>query len=236
MDTWRKHMEQADAAQVFRLMDLPLPPGPTAEGHYFVEKSLAAGVPAEKVFRKLTEDFDRQRIFRKLQSWVALCALWYRTQDDAVKASCRAFFDRYKDADLPLLNQVECALLRLTRKISILSLYPPLRQRLQKELATAPELIRFVRPPTAANLMYALELLQNHQMFEKIRVLSEAQLRDRLAELLKTEAGLEEDFWKARAALPDAEKEIGGFETYGVGGKPYAFKNILINCSLEPHS
>jgi len=235
-ETWREDMEQLDAAQVFSLMDLPLQAGPRTEGHYFVEKSLAAGVPAQDVFHKLTDSFDRQRIFRKLQTFVALCALYRRTDDEKVKALCRELFDLYKDADLPLLNQVECALLRLTRKISVLSLYQPLRERLQQDLARVPELIRFVRPPTALDVMYPFELSQNHQMFEKIKVLTNAQLQDRLTELLKTEARIEEDFQTARANLPGSEHEIGGFETYGIGGKHYAFKNILINCGLEPRS
>jgi hypothetical protein len=67
---WREHMEQADAAHVFRLMDLPLRPGNRSEGHYFVEKSVAAGMPAREIFDTLTEGFDRQRIFRKLQTWM----------------------------------------------------------------------------------------------------------------------------------------------------------------------
>jgi hypothetical protein len=119
-------------------------------------------------------------------------------------------------------------------KILILSLYPPLRQRLVSELATAPELIRFVRPPTPLDVMYPLEIVQNRQMFERIRVMPESQLCNMLAELLKTEAGIEEDFRAARAQLSHSESQVGGFETYGVGGRHYAFKNILIECGLEP--
>lgn len=235
-ETWREHMEQLDAAQIFSLMDLPLRVGSRVEGHYFVEKSLAAGMPAEEIFHNLTDGFNRQRIFRKLQTWVALCALYHKTDDEKVKGFCRKFFDLYKDAELLLLNQVECALLRLTRKISVISFYPPLRQRLQQDLATAPELIRFVRPPTALDRMYPLELLHNRAMFERIKVVSDAQLQDCLTELLKIEIAIEEDFRTARAKLPDLERELGGFEGYGVGGKHYAFKNILINCGIEPGS
>jgi len=231
---WREHMEQLDAAQVFGLMDLPLRAGPRVEGHYFVEKSLAAGATPQEIFNQLTEGFDRQRIFRKLQTWVGLCALHQATCDEKVKARCSELFDLYKDAELPLLNQVECALLRLTRKFSVLSLYPPLRERLQQELAMAPELIRFVRPPTAFGQMYVVELLHNRLIFEKIKVLSDEQLQHDLAELSKTEARIEEDFRMARAKLPDTEREIGGFEFYGIGGKHYAFKNILINSGVEP--
>jgi hypothetical protein len=51
--------------------------------------------------------------------------------------------------------------------------------------------------------------------------------------LLKIEAGLEEQFWKVRKDLPDRETHIDGFETYGIGGYHYAFKNILVNCGID---
>lgn len=101
-------------------------------------------------------------------------------------------------------------------------------------MASAPELIRFVRPPTALDLMYPIEILHNQQMFERISVMSESQLRTVLPELLKTEARVEENFRTARAQLSNFEKQIGGFEGYGIDGKHYAFKNILIECGIEP--
>jgi hypothetical protein len=116
----------------------------------------------------------------------------------------------------------------------VISFYTPLREHLRKELASAPELIRLVRPPTALDFMYRFEILQNRQAFERIRRLSDNQLRDQLANLLKLEATLEDNFRKAHNALPSSEKEFSGFDTYGIGGKHYAFKNILINYGLEP--
>jgi hypothetical protein len=233
-EAWQANMEQLDAAGVLELMDVPLRAGPISEGHYFIKKSLAAGTPPQDILHKLTNDFDRQGIFRKLQSFLAVRELYFQRANLDARALCRAFFDRYKEGELSLLNQVECALLRLTRKISIISLYPPLRQRLASELATAPELIRFVRPPTPLDVMYPVEILQNRQMFGRISVMAESELRTTLTELLKTEASIEEEFRTARAKLSNSEHQIGGFESYGVGGKHYAFKNTLIECGLEP--
>jgi hypothetical protein len=124
--------------------------------------------------------------------------------------------------------------LRLTRKVSVISFYPPLRRHLKTHLASAPELIRLVRPPTALDVMYPFEIQQNRQAFERIQRFSDSELRGELANLLNKEAALEGDFRKAYNALPNSEKEIGGFATYGIGGKHYAFKNILINYGLEP--
>ena len=233
-EIWRRDMDQIeDLELLFSLMDLPLRGG-RVEANYFVEKSLAAGVFAHDVFEKLTENFDTQRIFRKLQSWVGLCHLNLLVEDPVVKDLCRAFFDRYKDAELPLLNQVECALLRLTRKVAVISFYAPAREHLRKELASAPELIRLVRPPTALDVIYPFEILQNRQAFERIRRLSDSQLQGQLANLLNVEGVLEDDFRNAHNALPNSEKEFSGFETYGMGGKHYGFKNILIHYDLEP--
>jgi len=218
-------------------MDFPLQPaGLRGEGHHFVEKGLAEGKSAQEIFRRLTANFDRQRIFRKMQTFIALCTLYRRTDDTAVRTACHEFFDLYKDADLPLLNQVECALIRLTRKISILSLYPPLRQQLQQQLATAPELIRFVRPPTVASQLYLFELTKNHQMFENIKGMTDAQLQGQLTALLAKESRIEADFRNARANLPDAEISMDNFDLYGMGGKNPGFRNILVTCNLEPRS
>jgi hypothetical protein len=186
------------------------------------------------LFSKVTGDFAQQGIFRKLQSWLALRELYFMTADQKVKGCCRKFFDLHKATQLPILNQVECTLLRLARKISVVHLYPALRERLQQELWTVPEFIRYVNPPTALSLIYPRELSENRRMFEKIKVLSDAELQDLLPKLLKAEAGIDEDFRTANANLPNSEKQQMGFHTYGVGGKHYAFKNILIECGLEP--
>jgi hypothetical protein len=230
--TWRENMEPLDAKQVYSLMDLPLRAGPISEGFYFVQKSLEDGMSVDDLFSSLIGDFARQPIFRKLQSWLALRSLYYMTSDEQFKGRCREFFNLYRDTELPLLNQVECALLRLARKISVTHLYQPVRERLQEELSTVPELIRYVNPPTAFSLIYPRELAENRIMFEKIRVLSEANLQEFLTKLLKTEAAIEDDFQAARATLTNSEKQQMGFETYGVGGKHYAFNNILTECGL----
>jgi hypothetical protein len=231
---WCARMEQLDAAEAFDEMDSPFRAGPRQAAHYFVEKSLAAGAQSQAIFDKLTHDFSRQPIFRKTQVFLALCFLWYRTEDDRIRMQCREFFDLYKDADLPLLNQVECALLRLTRKVAVLSVYPALRQQIQQALTAAPELIRFVHTPTALNRTYPFEILYNRHMFAMIKDLTEEQLKVWLMNLLESEAKLEDDFRTARSNLPQSEHQLGGFETYGVGGKHYMFKTLLIELNIDP--
>jgi len=54
-----------------------------------------------------------------------------------------------------------------------------------------------------------------------------------LRESLKIEAAIEEGFRGAYKVLSNSEHQICGFEYYGIGGKHYAFKNILHNFGVE---
>ena len=231
---WQTSMEKLDANEIYGLMDVPLLGGGKSEGRYFVDKSLAAGATADSIFHRLTNDFDSQCMLRKLQTYVAVCHLYYLIKDEIFKERCRAFLKSYGDAELPLINQLECAYLRVTRKISVLNLYPPLRERLRGELKTASELARFVHPPTAFSSMYPLELAQNRRMFAEILMWTDERRQTTLKELLLVEQKIESDFQTARSNLPNDEIQIGGFESYGVGGKHYAFRNIPINLGVLP--
>jgi hypothetical protein len=234
---WRNEMEQLDASEVFARMDFPMPPG-GSEAQYFLNKSLANGKPPEDILGLLIRDFDRQSIFRKEQTFIGVCVLYKRIGDSAVRAKARGFLDQYKDADLPLLNQVECAHLRITRKVAVLSVYPQIRERINRELQSAPELVRLVRPPTAFDMSYPAEVELHRRTFEQLKLLSDADLHKLLESLLKMEGTIEQDYKSARAKLTGWEVQLVGsaFEHYGVGGRHYAFKNIMVNLGVEPRT
>jgi hypothetical protein len=232
---WRHVMETLDVDETFASMDHPMPPAHT-HAHYFLDKCLKKGDTHADILQRLIHDFDRQSIFRKEQTFLAACMLYLRTEDSATKETAKAFLDRYGDADLPLLNQVECAFLRLTRKRNVLSVYPQLRERIAKDMESAPELIRFVQPPSAYSMSYATEIFQHHQTFEKLKQLPEQELQRLLDMLLLAEAEIQKDFKAARKKLPDSEKQILGFEIYGEGGRHYSFKGILHNYGIVPRA
>ena len=229
---WRTAMEQSTADQIFAQMDSPLPPG-SCEGQHFVFKSLAEGKLPKVILRQLTSDFDRQCIFRKEQTFAALCALWHKTDDPLFRATIREFFDRYKDADLPFINQVECVALRVTRKLVIVSMYPELRKNIAVQLQSAPELSRFVRPPTALDLTYQSEIIFHHTLFEQIKRSTQDQLEQLRDRLLKTESAIEGSFKEAYEKLSDSERQIGGPLNYRHSTKHFAFKNILIHFGID---
>jgi hypothetical protein len=141
---WREDVEKLATTQVFALMDFPLREG-VSEAHIFIDKSLSTRLPEAEIFDQLTYDYEDQSIFRKEQSCVALCVLHQRAIDAAVKEKCRAFLERIEDGKLPLVNQVECAFLRVVRKVSIISRYPALRDEIENQVKAAPELARLGR-------------------------------------------------------------------------------------------
>lgn len=223
---WVAYMNGLDLNATYASMDDPAEPGRT-QIHFVFAKSKECGIPEIDVLRRLTEDFERQNIFHKIQSFHAVAILFVRSSDPEVKAAAEEFLWTHREGELPLLNQAECAALRLVRKRNALFLYPELRPQIATILASSPEIRRFVDPLNPYHLTYAGEINQHHLSFKVLKGLSEDQLAALLKVLLDREAEVNENFWKAREKLPDSEKQMLGFEIYGDDGRHYAFKGIL---------
>ena len=229
---WREDVEKLATTQVFALMDFPLREG-VSEAHIFIDKSLSTRLPEAEIFDQLTYDYEDQSIFRKEQSCVALCVLHQRAIDAAVKEKCRAFLERVEDGKLPLVNQVECAFLRVVRKISIISRYPQLSDKIEHRVKAAPELERFMGPLSARDLSYETELALHNLKFTELGSRTPEQLENELAEILKTERAMEDEFAAAHAMSDGSASRVGGFENYGVNGKHRALKNIIKDFGIE---
>jgi hypothetical protein len=232
-EAWQEWMETLDAAQVLASMDDPMPTG-TNNAHYFLKKALAEGIPHDRILNDLVHDFERQSIFRKECTFLSVCFLYLHKDTAAIKSEAKAFLDRYKDAELPLLNQVECALLRATRKSNVLHQYPKLWEQIDRAMQSAPELVRFVERPSALTLSYAGEIELHHNTFERLKLLPDEELQRLLGILLPEEAAINDAFWEARNKLSDLDRQILGFEIYGEGGKHYFFKGVLKNYGIKP--
>ncbi len=230
---WVEYMNCLDLDATYASMDDPAMPGYT-QVHIVLAKSREHGDADSEVFHRLTDDFDRQNIFRKVQSFHAVAILFVKTPDPAVKVAAEEFLRTYEEAELPLLNQVECTLLRLTRKRNVLFVYPALRPQIAKVLESTPEIERYVDPPNSYRLTYAGEVDQHHRSFEILKNMPEEQLASLLKLFLEAEAKINGDFWQARKNLPDTERQVLGFEIYGDGGRHYAFKGILGNLGIKP--
>ncbi|HWZ52769.1 MAG TPA: hypothetical protein VNW54_15025 [Granulicella sp.] len=229
---WVEYMNGLDLDATYASMNDPAAPGHT-QVHFVLTKSREHGNTDSEIFRRLTHDFDRQNIFRKVQSFHAVAILFLKTSDLAVTIAAEEFLQTYKEADLPLLNQVECALLRLTRKRNVLFVYPALRPKIAKALELTPEIERYVDPPNSYSLTCAGEVNQHHRSFEILKTLPKEQLASLLTLFLDAEAKINDEFWNARKSLADTEKQILGFEIYGDNGRHYAFKGILGNLGIK---
>jgi hypothetical protein len=237
-----KHKERFDAlaaqkatltaAQAYAQMELPFG-WMGCEGIIFVDRSLEEGASAEDIFKKLTDDFDKQSIFRKQQTFAGACAL-YKKASEPERSHMKEFIQKHKSGELSLLNQVECAWIRVVRKICIIWMFPKLTNTIQTSLQTAPEMIRCVLPPTGIQEVLNTEFFIHAQIFARIRDRSETELNSELTNALKIEQDL-------AGPLSQAEKEsalykdsvFSWFETYGSGGRHFAFKNILHNLGLN---
>ncbi len=229
---WVEYMNSLDLDATYASMNDPAAPGQTQVG-FVIKKSREHGYTDNELLRRLTQDFDRQNIFHKIQSFHGVAILFQTSSDPTLKAAAGDFLLTYKEGSLPLLNQVECALLRLARKQNVVFLYPALRPQIAKVLESTPEIERFVDPPNSYSLTYAVEVGQHHRGFEILTTLPEEQLSSLLTSALDAEAKINDDFLDARGKLTDAEKQMLGFEIYGDKGRHYAFKGILGNLGIK---
>jgi hypothetical protein len=229
----QQSLESMTTAEVYLHMDQPFTARPT-EGSVFLRKSLGDKTPHAEILSQVVHDFEQQSIFRKEQSFDVACSIYQITAEESVKQACRTFFDKYKSGTLPLINQAECAGLRVFRKLAVLSLYPDLRRQIESYLETAPEMVRFVQRPTAFEHIYPFEVELHDRLFSKLKGFSEPELGRWLNDLLRIEQKIETAFVEARAKLSDSERQMRGFETYGADGSHYAFRNMLHTRNIEP--
>jgi hypothetical protein len=101
-------------------------------------------------------------------------------------------------------------------------------------MQSAPELVRFVQPPSALSMSYGSEIEVHHSVFKQLKLLPDAELQRLLGTILPAEAAIEEEFKAARRKLPDSESQVLGFEIYGDGGTHYFFRGVLHNYGIEP--
>jgi hypothetical protein len=203
------------------------------EGIIFVDRSLEEGASVADTFNRLTDDFDKQSIFRKLQTFAGACALYKKTNEPD-GSRIKEFIQKHRSGDLSVLNQLECTWIRIVRKIFIIRLFPKLTETIQASLQTAPELIRFVSPRTGIQEVMQAELFIHGQIFAGSRDRAEAELNAELTKALKLEQELAEPLSQAKKeSTLYGDSVFSWFETYGVDGRHFAFANILHNSGLN---
>jgi len=221
----QKELQNLDADTLFLRMNLPLGGG-KPEADYFVEKSFSED-NSQELFTKLIDDWERQSIFRKGQTYVALCVLYKLCSERSTSGQIISFLFENRDKDLNLLNQVECLFLRITRKLLIIKAYPSFREEIKAYLENVPELIKFVHTPSALKETYFEEILFNSVHFRQLLTFDSKKLENLRRELEKVESQIETHFQLARQSMTIDEIQHGGFEFYGLDRKHSAFRNIM---------
>jgi hypothetical protein len=227
-EEYQKQLQNLDSESLFFKMDLP-PRGGKTEADYFVEKYFS-GDNAQELFTKLIDNWDRQSIFRKEQTYIALCVLYklcYERSKRSIRRQIIDFLDENKDKELNLLNQVECISLRILRKLLIINVYPSFREEIKAYLENVPELIKFVHTPSPLEETFFYEILSHSLSFHHLLTLDFQQLENLKIKLDKVESEIETYFQLAQQSMTIDDMVVGGFEYYGLDGKHSTFRNIM---------
>jgi hypothetical protein len=228
-DAHQEMLKNLDSQSLFRMMDCPIGSRGKVEANYFIEKVFSEE-KSQELFRILIENFEQQSIFRKEQTFVALCTVYNFCFQQSLKSDILRFLNENKFRELNLVNQVECLFLRFLRKIIVIYKYPLLRKDIQQYLETAPELIRFVQKPTALKETFLFEILCHRQYFTDILTLESQEIEKLRDDLEEVERGLEEKFNLAYKRLTSDELQRGGgLEHYGLLRYHYRFLIIIEN-------
>jgi hypothetical protein len=227
-----EHFNSLSRGNLLALMNSPEVWG-KSPSYYYVDRALSDGFTERDVFNTLYHDFDRQPIFRRIQSWIGIVHLYRRAKDNGVKEELKTAFRANRDGALPLIVQVDCVNLRLAYKLALITFHDPLSERLRVTLSSAPEIVRFVRPPTAVSEIHFAVTESHRESFPPLLHLTDHELEALLQKQEKIEASIEPIFKETRAKVPMGDWPLTGYEYYGLGGHHYAFKNILRNLKVD---
>ena len=207
-------------------MDLPLIGG-KGVGQHFVEKSIGLEYDEKYIFSQLTSNYQKQTYFRKRNVIAGLCTLFKKATDAEIKENVVKFLQSINNNELPILNQVECATVRIRRKFLVVKVYPELSRKIESELNVTPEFTRYINPPTVVSETSPDELIAHWATYTTIVHKSDQELNELLNQLIELEAKLDVDYNKI--ALKSNEK--GLFDNSSNIGLDYEddFSNIMKN-------
>lgn len=219
-------LESCDLNAIRSYLELPMQAGKPA-ALYFVEKAVLV-INEHETFNEIIRDYQSQSIFRKEHTFAALCTLHNITTDSALKERIKQFIDDNQKSELPLLNIVECACLRVVRKLTVILTYPELKESIAQELKTASEHIQFVYTPTALQQTIEFEIQSHRSYFNRIKRMGNDELNNELEILMKIEKSIQDDYYSARNKLDGNEIQISGFEHFGLNRQYHpAFATIV---------
>lgn len=155
--------------------------------------------------------------------------MFKRGLDTTIKDCIIEFLKSIKDSELPLVNQVECAYVRIRRKLLVVNVYPELRNEINRELPVMPEMVRYVNTPTVLSETYHDELVAHWSVYLTIVNKTELELISLYKEVSQLEEKIDKYYNVSKSSVGSDERELcGGLEILGLHYK-YAFKHIMMN-------
>jgi len=198
---------------------------------YYTEKILSSVQP-EKIFSDLADEFIRASIFRKEHIFIVLSELQSGIHGQMKLIITKWLFETAM-TPLGILNRAEVAGLRLRRKANIVYLYPHLWTKIDGKMKFCNEMTRHIHRPTALLESFPIELMQHRTDFNRLIALSDRELDDELARLTLIEKEIDPIFIEAFKKLPNSERQLFGFETYGTTQFHGAFHGVLGNYKIR---
>lgn len=208
---------------LYKYLDLPLPGG-KCEAEIYVEKA-SQYLTIEEIYQKLNGEYNNASIFLKEQIYCAMCKLYLIANEDE-KVKIEVFLKQKQTEKLPIQHKVECLLLRINRKVFTIYFYPNLRKNIEEKLRDAPEITKYVYPPSVLDYTFEKEIQLHHETWLNTKDLEIEKITELIKLLEDIEVKIEDDFKEAEKKLTDKEKLIGGFETYRENRTIFTFKNI----------
>jgi hypothetical protein len=212
-----EEIAKLNSIEILSTMQLPLVLGPP-EGKIFVDKAIQEKMDENKIFSFLTNNFQFMGVFWKEQSFCGLCYLHNITKNSETKSKILKFLDSFTTNKMNICTRVECAYLRIIRKLLVILHYPELQAKVEESLKYSPEFIKYVKIPSVLGEIVPYELMTNQHIQNFINSILPDKLTMMLKDLKKIEVKIDKLYNETSKKLPETEIQINSFDSYGVGG------------------
>lgn len=182
---------------------------------YYIEKSLQ-NKSSDALANEIITHWGKYNSFEKEHYCCALCHLFTQSVDTKLKETIKNFL-LLNYNKLNLLNQAECYLIRLNRKINYIHQYSKLQCHIKKYLDSQPELIKFVHKVYPDQILQTYEIIQHQNYFPELLKLNDHELQVLNTTLGELEQILENDFKSAITSIPLDERLLE-FQDYAYRG------------------
>lgn len=234
IEDWRDILKNASDSDLLFYMEYPLRLGgvEAVPSVRYVRKHLEQQMSVKDILKRLTEGYEKQSIFRKQNTFAGLCELHNRISDEVGKQEIKKFLFDECNLKMNAFNKTEAAVLRVMKKVCMISLYDRFNKRIEEVKQNLPEIIRFVDPPTVIQKIYPVVLNSHQNILPSLRKSTEDSC-GKLTQIIEgLEATIKQDWENVIQGIPNGQREIGGFEYCGLGENVDRLEAIVRNFNV----